>query len=34
MWWHYGLACWALGVTVVLLVLYAYGEQEEKGDGA
>ncbi|SFR96581.1 hypothetical protein SAMN05216559_1650 [Halomicrobium zhouii] len=28
MWLHYALALWAVGASVVLLVLYAYGEQD------
>jgi|GEM_PF-2966385 len=28
MWLHYALALWGVGATFVLLVLYAYGEQE------
>jgi hypothetical protein len=28
MWFHYALALWAVGAGAVLLVLYAYGEQD------
>jgi hypothetical protein len=29
MWLHWGLLVWGIGALLVMLVLYAHGEQEE-----
>lgn len=34
MWVLLGLALWAVGATLALLLVYAHGEQEERSEGS